>query len=1241
MVLKYTVLKGNIFTMVFFLYISCLWIGISGEVNGQIVEKKDEYPESIETGITVKPDDIEKARIKTEAVKTLAENFIREIESSILNLKSDMEATSVYLEQVQQEKKLYEGRDINPSFLKLLDRERGLVKQKISVGKEQLQVYKDYITTLQDRTMVYANGVSLLESINRLKEIIAATPADYAVTVRKEADVAKGYIPAIQASIKEKETLISLLTKEVEDIKVRIVSKDEELVQAVDSLKAGIRDKALIEKAQEKARSILSWRKSLSDQWTTISQTRLENARTRYDVEMQELKNAELNITFLTEKARRLEEKLRTKQLRKRQAELKAAKKDEELAQKDADAARIEVEKTFQEALKRGEEITRKQLETTSTEKMRVLELEANVYNHIGLAAREKDEFISVDLERYKDITEYKKIAVDIELLLKKTDASKPKEIDKTIKTIDEEVDRLSEAIVSIEVFIPSLKEEQKLVSENLSRANEEIGRVEKNTAKFEDKTLASQAVDYTRQIAKTLEEQSGLLSSRLDKISERLEIKQNTLALLNKTKEMLLNLKAASIWTRKENNISIRTISTLHKDFMVFCGQISTQVHTQVKTFAASVSERKNTFSFWIRVCVILALIAGCYFSRQYTYWWNAKNQAGYGALNTSYFKTRLLPSLVIILQNSLSSIWTVIFSVTIAGLFKIETPLITSTIYIVSFIAIYTVLKGFLDESFSPEKGDKKLVISLAYLFPKHLYKPLNVILLFSLVTLSTITVLSLLEFKSDFIELIWFIFRVGILALLLWLAMQRTLILKLLPDVESRLGKIIHRIIKIIYPILIFFIVSLFAIRSLGYTVLTYTFLMTCLKSFLISFIAFWIGKFLHYRLNYVRERRLKKEHLKKGTPEEKRFHAITSLYQVSFNYVTSLAAAGVIMYVWIKTFRKAIGSPAAPYVIQEIFRETGTVLKAIGNGLMYHLYVEDGKYTTPVKIIIALVVLFASFYVSRYLKKFLDEKAFHKLHIEHGLKHTMSTLIRYMIIGVASLIGLHLAGIPLKSITIFAGAFGIGIGFGMQNIISNFVSGIILLFERPIRVGDIINLEDGTVGTIKKISARCTTIQTPSAITVTIPNSNFIENKITNWTLPTTQIRSSVKVGVAYGSDTKLVKKCLLEVARQNPGVKANPEPYVLFLEFGDSELVFELFFWTDDPGKINSTRSELNFAIDEAFQKYNIEMAFPQLDVHMRTMEPFPIQNVQEQTVHQKTQISSGQKDNQNSGNRAK
>ncbi|NUN07132.1 MAG: mechanosensitive ion channel [Bdellovibrio sp.] len=448
------------------------------------------------------------------------------------------------------------------------------------------------------------------------------------------------------------------------------------------------------------------------------------------------------------------------------------------------------------------------------------------------------------------------------------------------------------------------------------------------------------------------------------------------------------------------------------------------------------------------------------------------------------------------------------------------------------------------------------------------------------------------------------------------MLWLATQKTLIFKLLPSAETQFGKLIHRIITIIYPIFITFVVLLFAIRTLGYPVLSYVLLKTCLKSFIIVFAAFWVWKYLYHRLVHIREKRLKRENLKKDTPEEKRFHAVTVIYHISLNYLVSIIAAIIIIRVWIRTFRDAVGSPAAPYLIQKIFGQIGIILGAIGSGLRYRFFIEEGRYTTPIKIIIALVVLFASFFVARHIKKLLDQKVFYKLRLERGLKQTLSTITRYIIIGISALIGLSIAGIPLRSLAFFAGAFGIGIGFGMQNIISNFVSGIILLFERPMRVGDVITLEDGTLGTIDKISARSTTINTPDEITITVPNSKFIESRITNWTHPSTRMRGSVKVGVAYGSDTALVKKCLLEVAKQNPNVRTYPEPFVRFSEFGDFALKFELYFWADDPGKRWFTMSELNFAIDEVFKKNQIQIAHPRSDIHIRSVVPFPFQNIQ-------------------------
>ena len=193
-------------------------------------------------------------------------------------------------------------------------------------------------------------------------------------------------------------------------------------------------------------------------------------------------------------------------------------------------------------------------------------------------------------------------------------------------------------------------------------------------------------------------------------------------------------------------------------------------------------------------------------------------------------------------------------------------------------------------------------------------------------------------------------------------------------------------------------------------------------------------------------------------------------------------------------------------------------------------------------------------------------------------------------------------------------LFAGAFGIGVGFGMQNIISNFVSGIILLLERPMRVGDVITLEDGVVGTVDKLSVRSTTITTTDGITLIVPNSKFVESKITNLTHPKTVARGCVKVGVAYGSNTAQVRDCLLAVAKKNPNVRVDREPVVRFAAFGDNSLNFELYFWVDDATKRMPTLSELNFAVDEVFRKNNIEISYPQRDIHIRSIVPFQLPN---------------------------
>ena len=1226
MFLKYTMLKKrNVFTripfskngLVLYLSICFFWLGLCVDVRAQTIEKKGVEINLSGIGITVTTEDIKKARIKEEEVKINVAKSMDEINSSISNLERDRKAMDAYLERLQQEKIDYLGKEVSQKSLELLDKELAIVKEKIDIDNEQIEAYKDLIEVLHDQSKAYDEIVILLKSILGLEETLL-TSHEQVPIVRKETDIAKSYITAVQAGIKEKESVISFFTNRLEEIKAKVYEDESNLAKYLESLKTEIEDTELVNTIQEKIDSILLWKKAIGAQWITLFETRLGTSRIRYDKALQELKNAEFNAAFLAEKATRLEERLRAEELIQNQAELEAAKRAEEESRKIAERTKAEVEKALQEAVKKGEEIAIEQMITTSPEKKRVLELESEVHKQVGLIAKRKDELITEGAQRYKDFTEYKKLEADIGLLLSRGGTSK--EIDESVGKIEAEIKRFWEAITAVESLIPSVKEEKKLVSDNFAKSKEEISKVEREVASFTDKELARQAIEYSNHIMKALEEQAGLISTRLDRLYERLEIKKNAVALLNNTKEKLINIKAANVWTRIESNISAQTLRALYKDLVGCYDRLDSFyniIQAQAKNFISYISNKKHTVTFWIRLCGLIGLIAGFYFSKNYIRRWSTfKTQALYEAADLSYYKLRLFPSLLIVLQKSINAIWLAILSVSIPGILSIKTPVITATIYVLTFLAVYRILKCFLFESFSPEKGDKKLVTSLAYISPKHLYKSLNIIVLFSFVSLSLIAVLTTFGYRNDVVELLWFVYRVGILILLLWLATQRTLIFKLLPSAETQFGKLIHRIITIIYPIFITFVVLLFAIRTLGYPVLSYVLLKTCIKSFVIAFIAFWVWKYLYHRLARVREKRLNRENLKKGTPEEKRFHAVTAIYHISLNYLVSIIAAIIIVRVWVRTFHDAVGSPAVPYLVQKIFGQIGMILGAIGSGLRYRFIFEEGRYTTPIKIIIALIVLFISFFVARYIKRLLDQKVFFKLRMERGLRQTLSTITRYIIIGISALIGLSIAGIPLRSLAFFAGAFGIGIGFGMQNIISNFVSGIILLFERPMRVGDVITLEDGTLGTIEKISARSTTIYTPDEITITVPNSKFIESRITNWTHPSTRMRGSVKVGVAYGSDTALVKKCLLDVARQNPNVRTNPEPFVRFSEFGDSALKFELYFWADDPGKRWFTMSELNFAIDEVFKKNHIEIAFPQRDIHIRSVVPFSVQDIE-------------------------
>ncbi len=248
-----------------------------------------------------------------------------------------------------------------------------------------------------------------------------------------------------------------------------------------------------------------------------------------------------------------------------------------------------------------------------------------------------------------------------------------------------------------------------------------------------------------------------------------------------------------------------------------------------------------------------------------------------------------------------------------------------------------------------------------------------------------------------------------------------------------------------------------------------------------------------------------------------------------------------------------------------------------------------------------------VLYGSFLLSWILLKLFLDEVLLKRRVERGVRHAIERLIHYVIIGVGFLWALSILGLEITKLTIMLSALGVGIGFGLQGIVNNFVCGLILLFERPVRVGDIVEL-GGTWAEIKRLGLRSTTVQTFDQADMIIPNADLVSNQVTNWTLTNRQARLIIPVGVAYGSDVALVIETLTACADANEDVSKTRPPQVLFLNLGESSLDFELRVWVLDVDNRLKVRSELNREIDRSFREASIEIAFPQRDLHLRSID---------------------------------
>ncbi|MCC6682690.1 MAG: mechanosensitive ion channel [Phycisphaeraceae bacterium] len=288
-----------------------------------------------------------------------------------------------------------------------------------------------------------------------------------------------------------------------------------------------------------------------------------------------------------------------------------------------------------------------------------------------------------------------------------------------------------------------------------------------------------------------------------------------------------------------------------------------------------------------------------------------------------------------------------------------------------------------------------------------------------------------------------------------------------------------------------------------------------------------------------------------------------------------------------------------------------------LSAVWN---YEVYSAAGSAVKLNQILIALLIVICGILVAKVLTQMIARRLSRLDRLNRHAAHFIQKIFFYVLVVIITLVALPLVGIPITIFAVIGGAVAIGVGFGAQNLCNNLISGLIIMLERPIRLGDIVEVDDHE-GQIEEIGNRCTRVRRSDGIDLLVPNSSFLEQTVINWTLSDADVRGKVSVGVMYGSPTEQVRQILMEAATSNQRVLKNPEPVVIFEAFGDNALIFDLYFWSriTRPMDLRKVHSELRFAVDAAMRQAGIVIAYPQRDVHLDSLRPIEVKMIKDES----------------------
>ncbi|MEZ5084475.1 MAG: mechanosensitive ion channel [Bacteroidales bacterium] len=265
--------------------------------------------------------------------------------------------------------------------------------------------------------------------------------------------------------------------------------------------------------------------------------------------------------------------------------------------------------------------------------------------------------------------------------------------------------------------------------------------------------------------------------------------------------------------------------------------------------------------------------------------------------------------------------------------------------------------------------------------------------------------------------------------------------------------------------------------------------------------------------------------------------------------------------------------------------------------------YKIVQTENLTLSVYQILVFIIIILCTWVVLKLIQNAINRRL-RKTGSTGGSRYALFKIIKYFIWIIVIGIALETIGIHYNLLIASSAALLVGLGFGLQQIFNDYISGILILFEGNLKVNDVVQMQDGTIGMVKDIQLRTSKIETRDDIIIIVPNHKLISDNIINWSHMESRTRFSVNVGVAYGSDTALVEKVLLECAHDHPDIAANPTPFVRFIDFGNSSLDFQLYFWTAKTFRVENIKSKLRFKIDQEFRKNDIRIPFPQRDVHI-------------------------------------